>query len=58
LAHQIPVALARSAATFVEGPYHQALAATAVAGGENSFDICGVLLKLSFDISAGIKFDA
>src|SRR5512138_1937683 len=40
-AHQVTVTLASGRAAFVDGPHHQALAATHVAGGENSFHAGG-----------------
>ena len=38
LAHQIPVALPGGTAAFVKGPDDEALAATAIAGGEYTFE--------------------
>ena len=35
-AHQVPVAFAGRAATFVDGPYDQTLATTAISGCENA----------------------
>ena len=49
-AHQIPVALARGAAAFVEGPHYEALAAAAIAGGENAFDVRGIFLEVGLRV--------
>ena len=57
-AHQVAVAFAGGAAAFVEGPDDQALAAAAVAGGENAFDVGGIFFELGFDVGARIAFDA
>ena len=56
--HKVTVAFAGGAAAFVEGPDDQALAAAAVAGGEDAFKIGGVLFELGHDVGAGVAFDA
>src|SRR3954468_7209066 len=56
-AHEIVVAFARRATTFVEGPDDQALAATAVAGGEDAFEARRVLVVVGFGVGARVAFD-
>ena len=58
VAHQVAVALAGGAAAFVEGPDHQALAAAAVAGGEDALEAGGVFLVLGLDVGARVALDA
>jgi hypothetical protein len=53
-AHQVAVALARGAATLVEGPDHEALAPAAVARREDAGKAGRVLLEVRLDIAAGI----
>jgi hypothetical protein len=57
-AHQVAVAFAGGAAAFVEGPDDQALAAAAVAGGEDALEVGRVLLVLGLDVAAGVALDA
>ena len=57
-AHQIAVALAGGAAAFVEGPDDEALAAAAVAGGEDAGNARGVFPVLGFDVAARVALDA
>src|SRR5208283_2360733 len=55
--HQIAVALAGGAAAFVDGPDDEALAAPAVAGGEDALDAGRVLLVFRLDVAAGVGLD-
>ncbi len=56
--HKIPVALARGAAAFLEGPDDEALAAAAIAGGEDARDAGGIFAVVGLDIGAGVALDA
>ena len=56
--HQITVALARRAATFIDRPNYQALAASAVAGGEDFRHTCRKMAVLRLGIGARIPLDA
>ncbi len=55
--HQVPIALACCAAAFVDCPDDQALASTAVAGGEDAVQAGRELTVLGFYVAAGIGFD-
>src|SRR5215470_3203997 len=55
--HKITVALSGSAASLVNGPDHQALAAPRVPGGEDPRHICRVMSVLSFSVRAVITLD-
>ena len=57
-AHQVAVALAGGAATFIDGPYHKTLAAPAVPGGKHSLAVGRVLLVLGPDVAAGVDLDS
>ena len=54
--HQVAIAFARGAAAFVDGPDDQALAAAAVAGGEDALDAGRVFLVLGLDVGARVGF--
>src|SRR5436190_18634022 len=54
VAHQVAVAFAGGAASFVEGPNHEALAAPAITGSEDTFDISGILFEFGPDIGTGV----
>src|SRR5579864_8034681 len=65
-AHQIPVALARGAASLVDGPDDQALSPAAVAGRKDVFDVraklsvgrlvVGALVELDSELLRGGRF--
>ena len=57
-AHQIAVALARGFAAFVDGPDDQALAASAVAGGEHAGDARIIPAVIGFEVGARIGLDS
>src|SRR5256885_11942801 len=54
--HEVTVALARRAASFVEGPDDQALAPAAVAGREHLRNAGLVFAVFSLDVSARVAF--
>src|SRR5664279_2543048 len=58
VAHEVAVALAGSAAAFVERPDNQALATTAVTGGKDALEVRGILLELGFDISPWVALNS
>src|SRR3954469_18382376 len=57
-AHQETVALAGGAAAFVEGPHHEALAATAIAAGKHVFEVRAVFVEVGLHVRARVAFDA
>ena len=54
MAHEVAVALAGGATAFVESPDDEALAAAAITGGEDAFEVGGILLEVGLDVSARI----
>src|SRR5262249_26188170 len=56
--HKITVALSGSAASLVDGPDHQALAAPHVTGGEDPRHVRSVVAILSFGVGAVVALDA
>src|SRR4051812_8293620 len=58
LPHKVPVALAGGGAALVDGPDDQALAAAAVAGGEDAGEAGRVLAGRSFGVAALVALDA
>src|SRR5882724_10737648 len=56
--HQVAVTFARRAAAFVERPHHEALAATAIAGGKDALEVRRVFLEVRLRIAARVTFDA
>src|SRR5690349_7163285 len=56
-AHEIFIAGAGGAATFIEGPNDKALAAAAVAGGEHVREAGGVFAVVGLHVSAGVALD-
>src|SRR3989442_15172145 len=56
--HQIAIAFPGGATAFVECPDDQALAATAIAGGEDPFEVGGIPFEFGFDVGAGVALHA
>ena len=55
--HQETVALSGSAATLIDRPYDQALAAPAIPGGKNAGNVCRKLTVFGLGIGARIALD-
>jgi hypothetical protein len=56
--HQVAVALPCRAASLVEGPYYEALAAATVSGSKYTGEAGGIALIVGLDVAAGVTLQA